>query len=176
MTVAVTQVFGLTLPTDPNLAESLPVYPPRVETTGTTGGIAALAPTLPAGLANRTTQLKALLDPPSAAYIAAQVPLLEARGPLPGPAYYVDVPNDGRVYYKLSGQWFLSLTDTWTTAANTTAVAVNIGDASYTEGALAVLEVLDSAPENVVVVRASYRRALLSILHDRSLTSRIIGF
>ncbi len=173
MTVAATQVFGLTLPTDPDLAASL--VPAPAGTVGVTGGVAALAPTLPAGLANRTQQLRTLLRPPTSAYLAAEVELLDRRGPLPGPAFYVDVPSDKKINYKLAAQWFLSLTDTWTSAANATAVGIHLDDGSYADGAAAVREVLAAAPGNIVVVRVAYRRALLAILDDPTLTARIVG-
>jgi hypothetical protein len=176
MTVAATQVFGLTLPADPALS-AVPATPAeRAGPTGVTGGITALAPTLPPGLTNRNQQLKTLLQPPTTAYLAAQVELLDRRGGLGGPAYYVDVPSDGRVNYKLAAQWFLALTDEWTSNANRTAVSIHLDDApTYADGAAAIREVLDADPENIVVVRLAYRRALLPILDDPFLATRIIG-
>jgi len=175
MTVAATQVFGLTLPTDPELAATVTDRAGTTGTSGVTGGVAALAPTLPAGLANRAQQMRTLLEPPTTAYLAAQVELLLRRGAVTGPAFYVDIPSDNRVSYQLAAQWYLSLTDTWTSAANKTAVSIRLGDRSYAAGAEAVRRLLEADPDNVVVVRLAYRRVLLSLLDDPALASRIVG-
>lgn len=124
------------------------------------------------GARNAVHQLQVIADPPAAADLAARITRTAWRPP-PSGAYYLDVPSDRRVSPILVAQWFLALTDTWTSAANTVA-AGTVVDGLPQVSALA-RRLLVEHPAGVVVVRPEYVDPVRRALDDPQLGARVVG-
>lgn len=148
--LALTQVFGLTGPDRTQLG-----LPPGAE-----------------GAKNRAQQLQVLLDPPSTADLVDLVD--RADRPVPPATFYLDMPSDGRVDPILAAQWFLSLTDTWTAAANATAVTIGL-DGTDARATAVAGQILRSRPDATVAVPEAYRARLQTALGSPGLAARVIG-
>lgn len=148
--LATTQVFGLAIP----------------------DGTAIGVPPFASGALARATHLRNLNIMPPMADLARRIDAAEL---LPPDAVYLDVPGDGRVHPILAAQWYLALTDTWTTAANRLAGGIQLGGG--VDGIRATAQrILVADPDAVVLVRREYVETLtasLSQLHDPSLAYRV---
>jgi len=150
--LATTQVFGLAVPD------------------GTSIGV----PPLAAGALSRATHLRNLDISPSMSDLADRI---AATDVLPSDGYYIDVPRDGRVHPALAAQWYLALTDTWTTAANRLAGGMELGGGAPGVSA-AAQRILVADPDAIVLVRPEYRETLvesLARLHDGPPAYRVRG-
>lgn len=152
MALAVTQVFGLTVP---DLSEI------------------GLAPGAE-GLRGRAAQFAVIEEPASAADLVERAG--RADPPAGSRAYFLDLPSDGRVDPILAAQWYFALTDTWTTGANSvvSGIVLSPGPLEVEYAAASVRRILDEDPRAVVLVRRAYLRRLVEQLAEPALTPRIL--
>ena len=124
-----------------------------------------------AGVANLVADNKVIQTPP----LAAALPFRLARaGRLPERAYYLDVSADRRISPILAAQWYLSLSDTWTSQSNYVAV----GSSFHDNGPDAVADarwVLVTSPDTVVLVPMEYRYTIVKGLNRPDWAKRVIG-
>lgn len=150
--LAATQVFGLTVV---DLAD------------------VGLGPEAP-GSANLAQQVRVLRQPPSTADLADRVMRAEAAGGLPAHSFFVDARPDRPISSILAAQWYLSLTDTWTTQANYVAAGIRFADP--TAGAAdQVRWILATGPDTVAVVPFESRYGVLKALDRPDLAYRVVG-
>ncbi len=128
------------------------------------------------GVANLVADVKVIRTPP----LAAALPFRLERaarlhpGEIPEHAYYLDVSPDRRISAILAAQWYLSLSDSWTSESNYVAVGTSFRD----NGPDAVADarwVLVTSPDTVVLVPMEYRYTILKGLNRPDWARRVIG-
>lgn len=143
LAVAATQAFGLAIPD------------------ATAVGLPPQAP----GAVDRATQLRLLDQTPDAADLAARI---VARPPPTRTTFYLDVPTDGEVHPILAAQWYLALTDTWSSRVNTLVGGMSFGRGPFDQESVAAAarRLLVADPHAVILVRPGYLGTLLDALDD----------
>jgi hypothetical protein len=128
------------------------------------------------GVANLVADAKVIQSPP----LAAALPFRLERaarlvpGGIPEGAFYLDVSVDRRVSAILAAQWYLSLSDSWTSESNYIAAGTSFRDA----GPDAVADarwVLVTSPDTVVLVPLEHRYTILKGLNRPDWAQRVIG-
>lgn len=124
------------------------------------------------GARDSAKEMQVIAAPPAAADLAARVERSDLRVPAAG-AFYLDLPPDGRVSTVLTAQWFLALTDTWTSAANDVAASTVVKNLPQAE--VVARRILETHPGALVVVRDQDVDALRRAMGQPQLASRIVG-
>lgn len=124
------------------------------------------------GARNSAHELQVMAQPPAAADLVARVAGMDQRLP-PAGAFYLDVSPDHRVNTILTAQWFLALTDTWTSGANDVAASSVVH--GLPEAEVVARRILRTHPGSLVVVREEDLDALREALGQPQLASRIVG-
>ena len=128
------------------------------------------------GVANLVADAKVIQTPPLAAALAFRLERAARLHPggIPARAYYLDVSADRRISAILAAQWYLSLSDTWTSQSNYVAVGTSFRD----NGPDAVADarwVLVTRPDTVVLVPMEYRYTIVKGLNRPDWAKRVIG-
>jgi hypothetical protein len=129
-----------------------------------------------AGVANMVADAKVIQTPPLAAALPFRLERAARLNPggIPAHAYYLDVSPDRRISAILAAQWYLSLSDTWTSQSNYVAVGTSFRD----NGPDAVADarwVLVTSPDTVVLVPMEYRYTIVKGLNRPEWAKRVIG-
>lgn len=152
LSVGLTQVFGFT-----------------VLGWGTRGLVAGAS-----GSGAYAAQMRALVVTPAIADIGGRVEELQATGTVPVPAFYVDARSDRALDPILMTQWYLALSTSWTVESNDVASRID-GPKYRARPSSAVLTILASGADAVVLVPREYRAEILAELDLPILDHRVIG-